>query len=189
MKKVVLAALFLLLATVLPAAAQGPYVGVAGGLNIVHDSDVDTPLGSGEIEYDYGFGFNVTGGMHFAPIRLELEFGYNQADVDDGGDADLTIMSYMLNGYYDMAMGTAPISPFLGFGLGFINGEFDGIGGEDDDTVFGYQATVGVTSHLNQYLDLDVYYRFQSTFDDFEIEDADVEYSASLIFAGLRYHF
>lgn len=198
MKKAVLAAIFLLLATVLPAAAQGPYVGIAGGLNIVHDSDVDLPDDNPEIEYDYGFGFNITAGMHFAPVRLELEFGYNNADVDEINsdnfvyevdDADVTVMSYMLNGYYDMAMASAPVSPFFGVGLGFLNGEFDGPGGEDDDTVFGYQLTAGITSHLNQYLDLDVYYRFQSTFDDFEIEGGDVEYNASLVFAGLRYHF
>lgn len=185
MKKAIVAALFLLLATVLPAAAQGPYLGIGGGLNIVHDAD----YGPGEIEFDYGYGFNVTGGMHFTPVRLELEFGYNNADVDDGGDADLTIMSYMLNGYYDMAMGTAPISPFLGVGLGFLYGEAEEDDFDDDDTIFGYQLTAGITSHLNQYLDLDVYYRFQSGFDDFEIAGADLEYSASLIFAGLRYHF
>lgn len=197
MKKALLAAAFLCLASALPAAAaQGPYVGVAGGLAIVHDSDVDVPgVGSADLEYDTGFGFNVSAGMRFDQARIEAEFGVNQADLDQlsgpggsvGLDGDLTTMSFMVNGYYDVKM-AAPVTPYFGVGLGLINGEFEIEGDEGDDTAFGYQFTAGLTAPINPLLDLDIYYRYQGS-SDFEDEGEEISYDASLIFAGIRYKF
>ena len=194
MKKGVLAALILCLASVLPAAAaQGPYVGVAGGLAIVHDSDIeDLPgIDDRDAEFDVGFGFNVSAGMRFDQMRCDAEFGLNNADFDNieggGVDGDVTTMSFMLNGYYDLKI-PAPVTPFFGVGLGFINGEFEVEGEEGDDTNFGYQLTAGVTSNINQFLDLDLYYRYQGA-PDFEDNGVEISYDSSLIFAGLRYSF
>jgi len=191
MKKAIVAASLLCLASALPAAAaQGPYVGIGGGLAIIHDSDTDSVFG--DMEYDLGGGFNVSGGYVFDQMRLEAEFGYNAADIDKttgaGASGDLAIMSFMVNGLYDMKI-AAPVTPFVGLGLGLINGELERNGGKDDDTLFGYQLTAGVTSPINQYLNLDVYYRYQGTFSDLEVLGDDVSYDASLIFAGLRYNF
>jgi opacity protein-like surface antigen len=189
MKKAIVAASLLCLASALPAAAaQGPYVGLGGGLAIIHDSDVDGRFTSGDVEYDLGGGFNVSAGYKFDQMRLEAEFGYNTADVDrvsgPGFGGDLEVMSYMVNGIYDMTV-AAPVTPFFGVGLGAINGDSGG----DDDTQFGYQLTAGVTSPINEFLNLDVYYRYQGTASDFEVEGLEVSYDASLIFAGLRYNF
>ena len=201
MKKALLAAAFLCLASALPtAAAQGPYVGLAGGLAIFHDSDIDVRVPgfgtvSGEVEYDIGYGFNVSAGYKFDQMRLEAEFGYNKADVDkistagvtESATGDVTIMSYMINAYYDMKL-AAPITPFFGVGLGMINGDLE----DEEDTVFGYQLTAGVTSPINEFLNLDVYYRYQGA-SDFEADAAgmpvDFSYDSSLVFAGLRYTF
>jgi len=185
MKKAIVAASLLCLASALPAAAaQGPYVGLGGGLAIIHDSDTNF---GGDVEYDLGGGFNVSGGMVFDQMRLEAEFGYNAADIEDSG-ADLTTMSYMVNGFYDMKV-AAPVTPYFGLGLGFINGELDDGIIDDDDTSFAYQLTAGVTSPINQYLNLDVYYRYQGTTSDLEVFGDEISYDASLIFAGLRYNF
>lgn len=198
MKKAIVAASLLCLASALPAAAaQGPYVGLGGGLAIIHDSDVETFVpgfgtARGDIEYDLGGGFNISAGYKFDQMRLEAEFGYNKADVDsvsafgftESISGDIEIMSYMVNGFYDMKV-AAPVTPFFGLGLGAINGD----DGDDDDTAFGYQLTAGITSPINEFLNLDVYYRYQGTFSDFEVEGVDISYDASLIFAGLRYNF
>lgn len=190
MKKRVLAALFLLLATVSPAAAKGPYLGAAAATAVFHDADYDG-AGGGEVEYQVGFAVNASAGMPFKPLRLELDYGYARADTKGEG-GEFTIMSLMLNGYYDIELPSAPVSPFLGAGLGYLYGSMDGkdvLGRnvDDSDTAFGYQLTAGVTRHINDYLDLDVYYRFQSALSDFELEPFEAEYDASMLFAALRY--
>ena len=197
MKKVVLAMLLCLVSVLPAAAAQGPYVGLGGGLSIVHESDLDiTGVGSGDIEYDLGYGFNISAGYKFGPARLEAEFGFNKADTDEisgpGGsvnvDGDITVMSYMVNGFYDINM-NAPVTPYVGLGLGMLDGEIELEGDEGDDTVFGYQVTAGITAPINQFLDFDVYYRYQGAGDDFEDEGVEISYDNSLVFAGIRYSF
>ena len=197
MKKIVLAAL-LCLAYALPAtAAQGPYVGFGGGLSINHDADIKiSGLGTAEIEYDPGYGFNLVGGYNLDAVRLEAEFAYRVADVDNvsgpGGSfgvsgADLTTMSYMANVYYDVET-RSPVKPFFGVGLGLINGEIDDNGDSLDDTVFGYQFTLGMTGKVDKNVNLDCYYRFQGITEDFEEYGAKLEYTNSSIFVGVRFN-
>jgi opacity protein-like surface antigen len=191
MTKAILAALFLLLATVLPAAAEGPYAGVGAAMASNHDADYDGP-GGGEVEYEWGFAVNGSIGIPFDPFRLELQYTFSQADTDDER-AEYNVMSLMLNGYYDFTMPSAPVSPFVGAGIGYIYGDVQGrilgMGDriDDHDTALGYQLTAGVTRKINDYLDLDLYYRFQSSFSDFELGELEAEYQASMIFASLRY--
>lgn len=189
MKYPVLAALFLLLATVLPAAAEGPYAGVGAAMAIFHDAD-NNGAGGGEMEYEFGYGVKASVGIPIDPLRLELEYTFNHADTDDE-EAEFDVMTFMLNGYYDIALPSAPVSPFLGAGFGYMYGNLEGdvLGRpiDDNDTALGYQLTAGVTRKINDYLDLDVYYRFQSSLSDFEVGDLEAEYNSSLIYAALRY--
>lgn len=198
MKKVILAA-FLCLAWVLPASAMGPYVGVSGGLSVVHDSDLDVAgFGTFDVEYDPGYGFNLAAGYNFDPVRLEAEFGYKKADVDEisfGGvsegvdDVDITTMSFMANGYYDFKA-SPQLTPFIGAGIGVINGEInDDEFGDTDDTVFGYQLTAGITTPINRNVNFDVYYRFLGAATDFEDGDEELSYHSSSFFAGVRVNF
>ena len=195
--RVLLAALFLIASTT-TAYAAGPYLGVAGGVSIVHDGDIDVSgLGSAELEYDTGYSFNVSAGYNFEPARVEFEFGYKNADVDQisgpGGsfyvsDSDLSVMSYMVNGFYDLKIDNQ-ITTYFGAGLGMINGEFDFGGADEDDTQFGYQLIIGAAYNVNRNIALDLSYRFQHAPSDFEIEGADVEYMSSNIMAGVRFNF
>lgn len=189
MAKAVLAALFLLLATVLPAAAEGPYASVGAALAVFHDADHDG-AGGGEVEYELGYGAKASVGLPIKPVRLELEYTFNHADTDDErGEFDT--MTFMLNGYYDIALPAAPVTPFLGAGFGYMYGALEGdvLGRriDDNDSVLGYQLTAGVTRKINDYLALDVYYRFQSSLSDFELEGLEAEYDSSLLYAALRY--
>lgn len=188
----------LLLAGVLFAAsatsamAQGAYIGVSGGVTFVHESDVDFAGGSDDLTYDAGGAFNIAAGMKMNQMRGELEFGYKEADFDEFNDVpvdgDLSVMSYMANGYYDF-MPVSGFTPFLGAGIGFVNGEFSSGGVEDDDTVFGYQLMAGASFRMSPAVNLDVSYRFQSAPTDFESEGDDISYNSSSILAGFRFSF
>lgn len=198
MKKELLIAVALLALSALPASAQGPYVGGSLGLFIPHESDISVPgLGSADVEYDLGFGFTLNGGYNFDDFRLEGEFGYKASDVDKisgpGGsvsvsDVELTVLSFMVNGYYDVKM-NSPFKPYFGVGIGLINGELDGGGSTGDDTVFGYQITAGVSYPINKNLNLDFYYRFQGAASDFEDAGDELSYTSSNLNAGVRYNF
>jgi opacity protein-like surface antigen len=182
----------LLMVSATPALAAGPYVGAAGGVSVVHDSDISDLGLSGTAKYDTGYGFNVNAGYNFDPVRVEFEFGYKNADVDRVEllglsvpitSSDLTVMSYMVNGYYDLKI-NSPVTPYFGAGIGVINGELD----NDDDTVFGYQLIAGVAFNVNKNVAIDLSYRFQGS-SDFSMGGTDVSYMSSNIMAGLRYHF
>lgn len=186
----------LLVASATSALAAGPYIGAAGGVSIMHDSDVSAPGFDGTVLYDTGYGFNVSAGYDLEPVRVEFEFGYKNADIDtvrvDGqgvsvSDSDISVMSYMANAYFDIKTQSA-FTPYIGAGLGVVNGEIDIEGDKDDDTVFGYQVIAGVAYNMNKNMAIELSYRFQSS-SDLSIDDADVSYMSSNIMAGLRYNF
>ena len=189
---------FILVASTTSALAAGPYMGAGGGMTIIHDSDLANPgLPTVSAEYDKGYAFNVNGGYNFDGFRLEGEFGYKHANVNSisgpggtfnisGGDA--TFMSYMANGYYDIKAEPA-ITPFIGAGLGLINGELNDNGHKADDTVFGYQLIAGIGFNINKNVTIDISYRFQGAASDLNVEGTDVSYKSSNLMAGVRYNF
>lgn len=178
----------LLAASATSAMAQGAYIGASGGVVFVHDSDV---AGAGELSYDAGGTLKLSAGMKMNQVRGEFEFGYQESDLDEfegvGVDGDLSVASYMLNGYYDF-MPMAGFTPFLGAGIGFLTGEFDAAGLEEDDTAFGYQLMAGASWKMTPNVNFDVSYRFQSAPNDFE-DGGEIEYNSSSLLAGFRYSF
>jgi outer membrane immunogenic protein len=198
MKSKLLIAVAFIALSVLPAAAQGPYVGASGGLFIPHESDITiTGLGSANVEYDVGGGFNINAGYDFNGFRLDAEFGYKAADIDKisgpGGSvsvsgADITVLSYMVNGFYDFKI-NSPVKPYLGVGIGILNGELDDNGISSDDTVFGYQVTAGIAYPMNKNLSFDLFYRLQGAPKDFDVDGTKLSYTSSNINLGLRYNF
>lgn len=184
MKKVLLLAASFLVLTSAVAFAEGPYVGADLGLSIAHESDVEiVGVGSGTVDYDTGFGFDLRGGYDFGQGRVEAEFGYRANDFEDTSE-DLTVMSYMVNGYYDFKMG-APVTPFVGLGVGLLNGDIDG----ESDTTFGGQLALGVAFQLNKQVKLDLTYKYLTTFSDFESDGVEVDYSNSSLLIGARFNF
>lgn len=198
MKLKILLAGFLLVVSALSSFAAEPYIGVAGGVSFIHDSDIDIPgLPTITADYKTGFGLNVSGGTQFEGGRVEGEFGYKKADVDkfsgpDGSASvsgtDITVMSFMVNGYLENPKRSV-CNPYLGVGLGLINGEIDVQNEKGDDTALGYQVMVGAGITLNKETTLDISYRFQGVVDEFNVDDADISYNSSNIFVGLRYYF
>lgn len=189
----------LLAASATSALAAGPYLGVAGGVTIAHDADVMDKrlLAKVPVEYDAGFGFNVTVGYDFQPARLEFEFGYKQNDLNKAyvagvgrkvSNADITVMSYMVNALYDFKA-NSPLTPYAGVGIGLINGDSKTQGVKRDDTVFGYQIIIGANYNMNKNTALDLSYHFLSAPSDFSSDISNIEYSSSNIMVGMRYTF
>ena len=194
MKIRILLAGLLFVASAASVFAAGPYVGVAGGVSLIHDSDVSsTGEPTFEVTYDTGYGINASVGYNFDGARLELEYGYKEADMDtvagysvSGWDA--TFMSYMVNGYFDIKT-QAAVTPYIGAGIGLINGEMNDNGYKSDDTVFGYQLMAGLGIALDRNVTIDLSYRFQGAGEDLNIWGADQEYMSSSFFAGVRVNF
>jgi outer membrane immunogenic protein len=184
----------LLSALSMPALANSSYLTASGGISILHDADFTVVgFGSTEVSYDMGLGFNVGLGYTVDNNRVELEFGYIKADLDTIGGlsysgAEVTTMSYMVNGYHDFT-GNNTITPFIGGGLGMINGELDDNGFTEDDTVLGYQLMGGISYIASPNLNLDLTYKLQSTFEDFSSGGVELEYISSSFLAGVRYNF
>lgn len=198
MKKRVLLAGLLIVASASSVMAAGPYVGASGGVSIVHDNDIKVSgVGTATASYDTGLGFNVSGGYNFDGFRVEGEFGYKNADMDKLSgpaasvsvtDTDITVMSFMANAYYDIKT-NSPLTPFIGAGLGVLNGEISSAGDDEDDTVFGYQLTAGVSYSVTKNVNLDLSYRFQGAGSDFSKSGVSIAYTSSNVLAGLRYNF
>lgn len=197
MKLKMLLVVFIVAVLATPAMAAGPYMGASLGVAIFHDSDLSAGGNTANAEYDPGFAFNLNGGYNFDPVRVEAEFGYKNADVDkvtvggttfSGSGSDVTVLSYMLNGYYDFKI-SSPFTPYVGAGLGILHGELDDAGVKSDDTTFGYQFMVGAGYKINKNITLDLSYRFQGATSDFSENGLSISYHSSNILAGLRYNF
>ncbi|KAB0670257.1 porin family protein [Oryzomonas sagensis] len=188
-----------LAATTGSACAAGPYLGVSGGVSIFHDADMKVSGSSvtATTNYNSGYGFGANAGYNFDPVRLEFEFGYRKADVDHlsgpGGslsvdDTNVKVMSYLVNGYYDIKTGTI-FTPYVGAGLGVLDGELQVQGTKYDDTVFGYQIAVGTTIAVDQHIALDFSYKFQGAGSDFSKDGVSLSYLNSSFSGGFRYSF
>lgn len=195
MKVSLLLAGFLVAASASSAIAAGNYIGASGGVSIYHDSDL-TEAGFPVVtaSYDTGFVFNVGGGHKFdSGVRLEGEFGYKKADFNNSSigpttDSDLSVMSFMFNGFYDIKTSSI-VTPFFGAGIGALHGKVSTPTGDFDDTVFGYQASGGISFEPAKYWNIDISYRFEGAATDFNMGGADVSYHSSNFLAGVRYTF
>lgn len=187
--------------------AVGPYVGVNGGVSFFHDSDTTnltvvvpntrSAVAATTASYNPGFVFNVAGGYNFDGIRVEGEFGYQHAGFNEinttagtfkFNDKDATVMSYMFNGYYDIKT-YSKFTPFLGAGIGLLNGIVDFPNSSYDDVVWGYQFTAGISYSIDKRLNLDLAYRFQGAGSDFSEDNVNFSYHSSNVLAGIRYNF
>jgi opacity protein-like surface antigen len=91
---------------------------------------------SGELDAAFELGWSANGalGYQFGGIRAEAEFSYLSVNQNKIGETELkaedydalpqlTAMSFMANGWYELDTGT-PFSPFIGIGLGAVNVSF-----------------------------------------------------------------
>ncbi len=195
------AALLVFLASApLAHAAATPYVSLSAGVGFLADSDaeVDDEEFEDVIEYKTGFAVNGAVGLDGDMYRVEGALGYQANDwdafigfdLDDDAEAETSILSFMVNGYLDIEMPAAPVTPYLMAGAGVANVDLDIEGESDDDTVFAYQIGAGVGFEVSPNVTVDIGYRYFATsdvnFEEFFDDDADFSVASHNIMAGVR---
>jgi len=117
-------------------AGTGFYVAAGGGVTLITDiSEVPEKgiagnEGKADWDLDFGFGAGGSAGYDFGDFRAEAEFSFQSAnfrhgekidkDADREADDNLTVMSILANGFFDLDTGT-PFVPFIGIGAGAVN--------------------------------------------------------------------
>jgi len=168
MKRFLMFAMFaaIMMATSAQAAKGQTYF--AGNFAFGIATDLEDDVGD-ELSFDPGFGFIGAVGYDMGEIRVEGEIGFRIFDFDEatiGGftfpvDGDITALTFMINGYYDMEMPNSPLTPYVGFGLGFLDFELDATGGGSiSETEFAYQVMLGLGYEISPNTVLTGGYRF-----------------------------
>ena len=121
-------------------------------------------------------GIALTGavGRSFGNFRLEGEVAYQKNESDKIRmsmgtfplTGDFSVISYMLNGYYDIKAGV--VTPYLSAGLGVAQVSLNNVPDppmviSETHSVFGYQLGAGVALPLTDNISLDARYRYSRT--------------------------
>jgi opacity protein-like surface antigen len=182
------------------------YVGIHARMAWVEDTDVtlgNTNIGDASFDNGYGggasLGYMPGGDGFFNHTRFELEYSFNQADIDTiagvSAGKDLRVHSYMVNAFYDIPTGTS-IVPYIGAGAGLARVDLDvpGIGLNENDSVFAYQfmGGLGYTPSTVPNTTLTVGYRYFASDDpSFGLGATTVEHELSShnVEVGARFAF
>lgn len=187
----------------LAQAAATPYVSASAGVAFLSDSDMEEGGVTAEeaIEYKTGFAVNGALGLDGGMYRLEGAIGYqvNEWDklygieIPDDIDAEVSILSFMANGYLDIEMPTAMVTPYLMAGAGVAHVDFDvpDIPELESDTVFAYQFGAGIGFEATPNVIFDVGYRYFATPDVSPVDgdDIDISIASHNLMAGVRVGF
>jgi len=153
-----LAGAMLVIGTTASAAAATPYVSGSVGIAMMEDSD----LGSGFTwPYDTGMAVAIAGGLDMGNIRVEGEVGFQESGIEDSGDLEIAITTFMANGYYDLELPLNPVKPYLtaGIGLADVNAaEFSF--GDDSSLVLAGQLGIGAGFAVAPTMTVDARYRY-----------------------------
>ncbi len=208
----------------IPAAAMaqddsGVYVGIAGGVNMLSDSDFDV-LGTVDVDNEYETGFAVSGAVGYdfgnvwqlGGVRTELELSYRENDIDDhdvaalGGDqpgstGEASTIALMVNALHDFDTGSA-ITPYIGGGVGYAWNDLSDYGIaaipnvlDEKDSGFAWQLIAGIGYELSPQATVGIDYRYFSTSADVTSSAAagstgsDVDLDSHTVMAGFRYRF
>lgn len=200
---VIAAALLALPPTIAAADGIDVYVDIAGGVNLLEDSDISgTGLGT-TADFDPGFAVKAAiGNALDSGFRFEAEVAYRRNDADGVGGStasgDVSAWSLMGNAIYDIKTG-GRLTPYIGVGAGVAGIDWNDVspvgGGSVDDnaTVFAYQGIAGAAYRINDNLQLTLDYRYFATEDpDLTTSTGtnfDAEVGSHSIMVGLRWTF
>jgi len=181
MKRLILTAVLALvfITTSAHAADKGMYFSGNLGLSLVPELDqniVGFPTFS-SLNLDPGFVFGGALGYDFGAFRAEGEIAYRTNDTDDGTtvgfgtgpvDGDISAISFMANGYYDIHSANSPLVPYVGVGLGFAIIDADITAPnisplpivDDSANVFAYQFMAGLGYNIDPTTTLTADYRY-----------------------------
>ncbi len=144
-------------------AAASPYVSVSGGLGFMNNSSENGY--SDAVSYNTGYLINGAVGLKNDTGRLEAEIGYhnNGVDTHNGSsvsNTDVSVWSFMANGYLDYNMKGKGFSPYVMGGVGFADASIHSDSGDYGDTVFAWQVGAGVGIKATEKVAVDVGYRY-----------------------------
>ncbi|MDD2388981.1 MAG: outer membrane beta-barrel protein [Desulfobacterales bacterium] len=187
--------------------ADGPYVSVNLGVNVLSESDLTTNFGPAQLDYDLGFTPGLSLGQDYGNIRIEAEISYLKNGYDKikpagnllNSDGDVETWVFMLNGFYDFE-NSSPFTPYAGGGIGFAQIDINDFSvynhtvGNDEDTVFAYQLGAGINYEISESISLDLSYKYLVTDDpelmirgnDPTFTVTESEYKTHRICAGIR---
>ncbi|NEX14872.1 MAG: porin family protein [Prosthecochloris sp.] len=220
-----LAAAVLVLGWSTPSCASNPYA--SGNIGIVWfdnlngvESDYDSRDYSIDVSLESGISLTGAVGCDMGDTRVEAEIGYQTNDAvsaeilsdkkakdddswDWGGDVSLT--TFMFNGYYDIPLMESGLELFLTAGVGGAFYSFDDVGDINDDSYRGttngstwaYQLGAGLALPVSDNLIVDARYRYFDTaeftteddFDGFDDVAMNLDISSHSALVGLRYNF
>ena len=171
------------------AAADGPYVGLEGGVTFPRNEDLDVILNNTttytngyQVDYKDGYDVDAIAGYKIGPVRLEAEGGYKRAkvkslgvstplitDVGTAADTTATAADFSVGNHIGIAtlMGNALLDGNFGGGFGgYIGGgagrAWASLSG-DKDSAWAYQGIAGLRYALTPNLDAGVKYRYFRT--------------------------
>ena len=167
------------MASAAQAANDKIYFAGSAGFNIT--VDLDSP----DLNISSSHGQNVDGAL--GNERGRFRVGSVEVDEVNGItspiDNDLSALTFIPNGYYDIKIANSPITPFFGSGLGLVTSEIDaGTSGSVDEEDLGYQFMSGLGFDVSPTTVLTGEYRFLG------IVGSDVHNTHAFIF-GARFKF
>lgn len=195
-----IAALMVFLVSAPLAKASEPYVSLTGGMGFLTDSEVESGGVTIDDALEYNSGFVVNGAIGFdgGMYRVEAAVGYQRNGIDkvysipvpDDWDANVSIWSFMANGYLETEMEGAEVVPYLMAGIGMANVTYDDTFGSSDDSAFAYQFGAGIGVEVSKNVMLDLGYRYFATA-DVNPDDLGMEFSIAShnVLAGVRIGF
>ena len=149
------------------------YFLIYGGVNSRPSEDI-TFLDDTTSTYSFEDGSvgGIAWGHWFEVFRIEGEIGYRTNDDSVFNDprtfaktSSHGVLSFMLNGYYDVVVG--PLIPYLGLGVGVAagirNGEFAGESFTGGGAAFAYQLMGGLGIELTSTVTIFAGYRYFGT--------------------------
>ncbi len=217
MKRMIAVLALVFIATSAHAADKGMYVSGNVGLSLVPEVDLNIvgfPTFA-SVNLDAGFIIGGALGYNFGAFRAEGEISYRTNDTDDGTTVflpgavpvggDISALSFMVNGFYDLHSPNSPLVPYLGVGLGFANIAADVTAPslsplaivDDNATVAAIQLMAGLGYNINPTTTLTFDYRYFAT-DNPEfscgpalicVADLELEYSNHSFNFGARFMF
>ncbi|NTU96346.1 MAG: porin family protein [Chlorobiaceae bacterium] len=170
-------------------AAANPYVSVSGGLGLMNNSSEDG--NDDAVEYNSGYLVNGAVGLKSDLGRIEAEVGYHRNGVDTyygspQSDTDVSVWSFMANGYLDFDMKDQGIAPYVMAGIGVADASIQSDTEEYGDTVFAWQVGAGVGIKAADKVSVDLGYRYFKP-SDVTWDGSTYSLGSHNILAGIRY--
>jgi OmpA-OmpF porin, OOP family len=182
--------------------ATGTYISGGAGANFAGDNNLSGSGINTDISHDTGLvGVLALGQSYANGFRGEIEIGKRRNSIDKSGSTTASgsssVLSAMINGYYDFATGTA-FMPYLGAGIGAgqLNIRTSPVGTGSVNSMghgLGLQGIAGVGYQFDDNWAGSVEYRYYNLqgaeVNVSGVGSVDADYDSHAIMVGLRYTF